>query len=142
MAMMLMSKPKKASNFLRPAEEESQTSDWLTVHIRGLITNALKAQSNKSPYLSRKRKKNVSMMVMRTPAHKGILPSQAHTDKDTQPVRYGLEPATTGSSPFLHVSPYLPADSRLKAMAQPMTSCMSDPMMASSTISHKMIRGT
>lgn len=49
---------------------------------------------------------------------------------------------TIGSCAFLHVSPYLPADSRLKAMAQPMTSCMSEPMIASSTISHKMIRGT
>lgn len=80
-AMMLMSKPKKASNFLRPAVEESQSSDWLAVHLRGLITNAVKAQSKKSPYLSRKRKKNVSMIVMRTPAHKGILLS--HTNKQT-----------------------------------------------------------
>lgn len=37
---------------------------------------------------------------------------------------------------------YLPTDSRLRAMAQPMTSCMSEPMIASSTISHRMIRGT
>lgn len=37
---------------------------------------------------------------------------------------------------------YLFDDSSLKAMAQPMTSCMSEPMMASSTMSHKMIRGT
>lgn len=27
-------------------------------------------------------------------------------------------------------------------MAQPMTSCMSEPMMASSTINHRIIRGT
>lgn len=76
--MMLMSKPKKASSFLRPAEEESQSSDWLPVHVCGLISNAVRAQSKKSPYLSRKRKKNVSMMVMRTPAHRGILASQTH----------------------------------------------------------------
>lgn len=37
---------------------------------------------------------------------------------------------------------YLSDDSRLKAMAQPMTSCMSEPMMASSTMSHRIIRGT
>lgn len=37
---------------------------------------------------------------------------------------------------------HFPTDSRLMAMAEPMTSCMSEPMMASSTISHKMIRGT
>lgn len=28
------------------------------------------------------------------------------------------------------------------AIAEPMTSCMSEPMMASSTMSHRMIRGT
>lgn len=27
-------------------------------------------------------------------------------------------------------------------MAEPMTSCMSEPMMASSTMSHRMMRGT
>lgn len=36
---------------------------------------------------------------------------------------------------------HLPMESRLMAMAEPMTSCMSEPMMASSTISHRMIRG-
>lgn len=31
MPMMVMSKPKKASNFLRPAEEGTRSSDWLIV---------------------------------------------------------------------------------------------------------------
>lgn len=39
-------------------------------------------------------------------------------------------------------SVHLPLERRLNAMAHPMTSCMSEPMMASSTISHRMIRGT
>lgn len=44
-------------------------------------------------------------------------------------------PVTTNPTHF-------PIDSRLMAIAEPMTSCMSEPMMASSTMSHRMIRGT
>lgn len=32
-AMMVMSKPKKASNFLRPVEEGTLSSDWLIVDL-------------------------------------------------------------------------------------------------------------
>lgn len=78
MAMMVMSKPKKASNFLRPAEEGTRSSDWLIVDL-SLLKMLLKHRNNSRPYLSRKRKKNVSMMVMRTPAHRGILSGQTHT---------------------------------------------------------------
>jgi len=39
-------------------------------------------------------------------------------------------------------TPHLPTDRRLMAIAEPITSCMSEPMIASSTISHRMIRGT
>lgn len=35
-----------------------------------------------------------------------------------------------------------PAESRLKAMAVPITSCMSEPMMATSIVSHSSTRGT
>lgn len=42
----------------------------------------------------------------------------------------------------LEGSPHLPADRRLMAMAEPMTSCISEPMIANSTISHRMTRGT
>lgn len=37
---------------------------------------------------------------------------------------------------------YRPAESRLKAMAVPMTSCMSEPTMASSMVSQTRVRGT
>lgn len=40
------------------------------------------------------------------------------------------------------VGQYLPADSRLNAIAVPMTSCMSEPMMASSMVSQRRVRGT
>lgn len=46
------------------------------------------------------------------------------------------------SSLISHTKPtHFPTESKLMAMAEPMTSCMSEPMMASSTISHRMIRG-
>lgn len=37
---------------------------------------------------------------------------------------------------------YLPAESRLNAIAVPMTSCMSEPTMASSMVSQRRVRGT
>lgn len=39
-------------------------------------------------------------------------------------------------------STYFPFERRLNAMAVPMTSCISEPMMAISTMIHKRIRGT
>lgn len=37
---------------------------------------------------------------------------------------------------------YRPAESRLNAIAVPMTSCMSEPTMASSMVSQRMVRGS
>lgn len=37
---------------------------------------------------------------------------------------------------------YRPAESRLNAIAVPMTSCMSEPTMASSMVSQRRVRGT
>ena len=43
---------------------------------------------------------------------------------------------------FWRKTPHLPTDRRLMAIAEPITSCISTPMIANSTISHRRIRGT
>jgi hypothetical protein len=52
-----------------------------------------------------------------------------------------LKPSTILITLLEENPPHLPADRRLMAMAEPMTSCISEPMIANSTISHRMIRG-
>ena len=42
---------------------------------------------------------------------------------------------------FQRKTSHLPADRRLMAIAEPITSCISTPMIANSTISHRRIRG-
>lgn len=91
------------------------------------------------PYLSRKRKKRVSTMVMRTPPQRGML-----QDGKGWPVRH-MPLSRVGPQGRLgvpHETAHRPADSRLKAMAVPITSCMSEPMMAISIMSHSSTRGT
>lgn len=98
-------------------------------------TNTFRSKTHNPPYLSRKRKTKVSTMVMRTPAQRGILlpeHSRNHHKLFKAPDKLNLRAWRQ----------HLPEDSRLNAMAQPITSCMSEPTIATSTISHGMIRGT
>lgn len=80
MAMIVMRKPKKASSFLRPAEKEMRMLfKKLLLQFTVFLKWCLTEYDHNLPYLSKKRKTNVSMMVMRTPPHKGILSVNTHT---------------------------------------------------------------
>lgn len=132
---MVIKRPKKASSFLRPTETGTKRSNEFWV-LRWGAAGFFYIKAYYKPYLSKKRKTNVSVMVMRTPAHSGIL-------RKRKPIKETLRIT------LLHFSfsesavmCYLPTERRLKAIAQPMTSCMSEPIIANSTISQRRIRGT
>ena len=70
-----MRKPKNASSFRKPKEENvavsSQKADFPVSHMKEISVTPLFPLS--LPYLSKKRNKRVSAMVMRTPPQRGIL---------------------------------------------------------------------
>ena len=70
-----MRKPKNASSFRKPEEENvavsSQKADFPVSHMKEISETSLSPLS--LPYLSKKRNKRVSAMVMRTPPQRGIL---------------------------------------------------------------------
>lgn len=59
-----------------------------------------------------------------------------------RPGEEGAAVPSPGLKNWGHLGQYRPAESRLNAIAVPMTSCMSEPTMASSIVSQRRVRGT
>lgn len=89
-----------------------------------VISNPKKNSNFRRPYLSKNKKVNVSTIVINVPAHSGTLKKKI------------LNLKRSPQNNFKKITHAL-FDNKYIAMAVPITSCMSDPMMATSTIIHK-----
>lgn len=95
-----------------------------------VISKPKKNSSFRRPYLSSNKKVKVSKMVIKTPIHKGILEKQLEINI------FGCFTSVIGRR-----LAYSLFDKRYKAIAVPITSCISEPMMAISIINQTNIRG-
>lgn len=143
--MMVMRRPKKASSLRSPRGVErwggTERGTPVPHQHQGCLGECVPPPVPSRwhlPYLSRKRKKRVSMMVMRTPPQRGMLRDGKGGIGRVPLGREGPWGRLRGTRGAAH----RPAESRLKAMAVPITSCMSEPMMAISIMSQSSTRGT
>jgi len=100
--------------------------------------------SLRNPYLSSNRNVKVSTTVMRTPAQSGIL--YENKNRSSLVINSKCTTESLNVLPTLNLceeprGTYILLESRKIAMAVPITSCISEPMMATSTINHRRIRG-
>lgn len=94
------------------------------------ISKPKNASNFRSPYLSKNKNVNVSTMVINVPAHNGTL-----NEKESV---YAL---VTAYVCVIVQIPYALFDSKKIAIAVPITSCMSEPIIAISIIIHSTRRG-